>query len=537
MLKYHVAVCDDEKSDLDGIVQSVQQYDVQGCFDIETYMDGNELLSELQMQKKSFDLLLLDIEMPSNGFQLAQSLIQMEKHPLVVFVTKRHEYAVQGYGIAFRYLVKPLDQRLFGKMMLYYFVEFAGSFANIALLLLFIGRLFPQKEPISRWFYVYVALFIAGQCALSLFPNWVTQRTVYLLVGGFLLALLFYEVRPWQAVFASGAFFTLAALVEVFAMLLIGLRIPDTDILMQAGAARLIYVVFSNLIQILLVVLVSHFFSRKGNALRILWLLPIIAIQVASIAVCYVAQYHAADEYFPDYMVGLMAVLLLINILIVFYVEALRENELEKFKVKFNEQQYNLQMEYYQQLKERQEEVRSLRHDVKKYILAMQAVAEHGDTEELHKIAQAATDIFERSTNVSAVGNPVVDALLNYYLRIAEKNNIKVKLDVTIPEVLTISSLSLSIILGNTFDNAIEACCDLPAEQRIIHLQLRKQYRSLFYRLENPYSDTVRSIRIGEYHGYGLKNINRIVQENHGDFYTKKKDGVFTVQVRLNCEN
>ena len=291
--------------------------------------------------------------------------------------------------------------------MLYYFVEFAGSFANIALLLLFIGRLFPQKEPISRWFYVYVALFIAGQCALSLFPNWVTQRTVYLLVGGFLLALLFYEVRPWQAVFASGAFFTLAALVEVFAMLLIGLRIPDTDILMQAGAARLIYVVFSNLIQILLVVLVSHFFSRKGNALRILWLLPIIAIQVASIAVCYVAQYHAADEYFPDYMVGLMAVLLLINILIVFYVEALRENELEKFKVKFNEQQYNLQMEYYQQLKERQEEVRSLRHDVKKYILAMQAVAEHGDTEELHKIAQAATDIFERSTNVSAVGNPV----------------------------------------------------------------------------------------------------------------------------------
>lgn len=71
-----------------------------------------------------------------------------------------------------------------------------------------------------------------------------TQRTIYLLVGGFFLALLFYEVRPWQAVFASGAFFTLIALVEVLAMLLIGLRIPDTDILMQAGAARLVYIVF-----------------------------------------------------------------------------------------------------------------------------------------------------------------------------------------------------------------------------------------------------------------------------------------------------
>ena len=54
---------------------------------------------------------------PSNGFQMAQTLTQMEKHPLVIFVTKRHEYAVQGYGIAFRYLVKPLDESLFAAAM------------------------------------------------------------------------------------------------------------------------------------------------------------------------------------------------------------------------------------------------------------------------------------------------------------------------------------------------------------------------------------------------------------------------------------
>ena len=69
MLKYHVAVCDDEKSDLDGIVQSVQRYDVQGCFDIETYMDGNELLSELQMQKKCF-VLFCDWRIGTHQFSL-----------------------------------------------------------------------------------------------------------------------------------------------------------------------------------------------------------------------------------------------------------------------------------------------------------------------------------------------------------------------------------------------------------------------------------------------------------------------------------
>ena len=203
--------------------------------------------------------------------------------------------------------------------MIYYFVEFAGSFANIALLVLFVDRLFQKKDLSSRWFYLYIALLIVGQCFLSLFPTWVMPRTIYFLLGGFLLAILFYEAQIWQAIFASAAFFTLVAVVEVLTMLLIGLQVSDTDALMQAGSARLIYVVFSNLIQIPLLILISHFFSRKENVLRILWLLPIIAIQIASIAVCYMVQYHAADENFPDYLIGLMVVLLLMNILIVFY--------------------------------------------------------------------------------------------------------------------------------------------------------------------------------------------------------------------------
>ena len=78
MTRYRIAVCDDEPSELEDIVQSVKRYDANGDFDIENYTDGAVLLSDLQLKKKSFDLLLLDIEMPSNGFQLAQTLTQME---------------------------------------------------------------------------------------------------------------------------------------------------------------------------------------------------------------------------------------------------------------------------------------------------------------------------------------------------------------------------------------------------------------------------------------------------------------------------
>lgn len=420
---------------------------------------------------------------------------------------------------------------------MYYFIELAGSVTNIALLSLFMSRLFVRNKIQSKWYFAFLILLCTGQCVLSLFPNWVIPRTLYLLLGGFLLARLFYEVQTWPAAFASGSFFVLGSVVEILAMLLIGVRLPDTDLLMQAGAARVIYVVFSNLIQIPLLILVSHFFNREESDLRIVWLLPLISIQLASISVCYVVQCHAADKDFPDYMVFFMAVLLFVNIMIVFYVEALRKNEKEKYLAELTEQHYHLQIEYYQQLLEKQQETKALWHDIKKYTAAMQAVAAQNDTEQLRQIAQAAEDAYERVKDISAVGNPVVDALLNQYLRSAKENQIQVLLDITIPEVLAISTLLLSVVIGNTFDNAIEACRLIAPEKRVIHLQLRKQNRILFYSIENPYIDAVTQLRVGKHHGYGLKNVERAVNQNNGNFQLEKVDGNFIVQIRLNCEN
>ena len=420
---------------------------------------------------------------------------------------------------------------------MYYFIELAGSVTNIALLSLFMSRLFVRNKIQSKWHSAFLTLLCTGQCVLSLFPNWVIPRTLYLLLGGFLLARLFYEVQTWPAAFASGSFFVLGSVVEILAMLLIGVRLPDTDLLMQAGAVRVIYVVFSNLLQIPLLILVSHFFNREESDLRIVWLFPLISIQLASISVCYVVQCHAADKDFPDYMVFFIAVLLFVNIMIAFYVEALRKNEKEKYLAELTEQHYHLQIEYYQQLLEKQQETKALWHDIKKYTAAMQAVAAQNDSEQLRQIAQAAEDAYERVKDISAVGNPVVDALLNQYLRSAKENQIQVLLDITIPEVLAISTLLLSVVIGNTFDNAIEACRLIAPEKRMIHLQLRKQNRILFYSIENPYIDAVTQLRVGKHHGYGLKNVERAVNQNNGNFQLEKVDGNFIVQIRLNCEN
>ena len=168
--------------------------------------------------------------------------------------------------------------------MIYYFVEFAGSFANIALLVLFVDRLFQKKDLSSRWYYLYIALLIVGQCTLSLFPTWVMPRTIYLLLGGFLLAMLFYEAQIWQAIFASAAFFHACSSSwnpcdASYRTAHPGYRCPNAS---RCGQTDLRGVLESDSDSI--ANLRFHtFFSRKKMCCAFIWLLPIIAIQIASI--------------------------------------------------------------------------------------------------------------------------------------------------------------------------------------------------------------------------------------------------------------
>lgn len=100
-----IAVCDDDQQDLDLVCSLVRQYD--NHFDLTAFTSAGALMDSFQTV--FFDLVFLDIEMESpNGFEVAETLMAQAEKPLVVFVTNSSEYMLRGYGIAFRYLTKPI---------------------------------------------------------------------------------------------------------------------------------------------------------------------------------------------------------------------------------------------------------------------------------------------------------------------------------------------------------------------------------------------------------------------------------------------
>lgn len=100
-----IAVCDDEQHDLDLLCALIHQYN--SAFDLTAFHRADALLDAFQAD--FFDLVFLDIEMEApNGFEAAELLMSRPEKPLIVFVTNSSAYTLRGYGVAFRYLTKPI---------------------------------------------------------------------------------------------------------------------------------------------------------------------------------------------------------------------------------------------------------------------------------------------------------------------------------------------------------------------------------------------------------------------------------------------
>lgn len=116
MIKF--AICDDEPSMTEEISAGLSEYmDENQIMDyhISTFSDGDSLLDS----DSDFDLIFLDIQMKQpDGIETARRLRQRGDQCLLVFVTVLKECVFDAFEVqAYDYLVKPLDERRFKKMM------------------------------------------------------------------------------------------------------------------------------------------------------------------------------------------------------------------------------------------------------------------------------------------------------------------------------------------------------------------------------------------------------------------------------------
>ena len=195
---------------------------------------------------------------------------------------------------------------------------------------------------------------------------------------------------------------------------------------------------------------------------------------------------------------------------------------------------------HYQEVENMYRQMRGWRHDYRNHIQTMKVLASSGDLEGIRSyLDRLDTDLNTVDLAVKT-GNAMADAILNSKISLAKSRDIPVQVDAHIPVKLKMSELDLCCIIGNLFDNAIEASLALPPEERLIRVYMDMKGTKLYLSFTNFTAGGKREKQGGRFlttkgegHGFGLVRIDAIVERLEGYLSRNSEDGAFTTEILI----
>ncbi len=195
---------------------------------------------------------------------------------------------------------------------------------------------------------------------------------------------------------------------------------------------------------------------------------------------------------------------------------------------------------HYQEVENMYRQMRGWRHDYRNHIQAMKAYAANGDLEAIRAYLDMLDTDLNTVDTVVKTGNSMADAILNSKISLAQSKDIPVSVDAHIPVKLKMSELDLCCIIGNLFDNAIEASMALEPDKRLIRVYMEMKNTQLYISFTN-FTATKKlkkegglfKTSKGEGHGFGLVRIDAIIERLDGYLSRNSEDGAFTTEILI----
>lgn len=244
----------------------------------------------------------------------------------------------------------------------------------------------------------------------------------------------------------------------------------------------------------------------------------------------------------------IIVLLLLIGInIFVLYLYRQMLNQLEnEYRTILLEQRGEAYAHELQLIKQKSQEVRSIRHDLKNHAIVLQELLAQSKYAEAKTYVNHFSEIIQSTTLYAASGCSELDSIINYKLDIAARAGVKIDFSLTVPPQLWIDPLDINIILGNLLDNAIEGTRHVENDDKTITLNVIWAREVLHISIKNSYDGIVKkdskgtlltrkttSALYGKLHGLGLTNVKRAVEKYNGDLTIETDEHLFSVSVIL----
>ena len=284
-----------------------------------------------------------------------------------------------------------------------------------------------------------------------------------------------------------------------------------------------------------------------SGRLRMVMVLSMLAVELLLIGRdAYNAGSFAVIFHNPLNLIGfslhLLVIMAAMAVLIIVYSNTyMKERARSEAYARTIAEQYRQQLYYMENLEQLNYKLKSERHDFNNHLGVIYGLLEGGETDKARGYATQLVKTAEEYQNMVNIPYAMVRAMLNYKLSAAREEGIELRLNISVPAGLKLNEFDLTVILGNLLDNAREACAAIEESCRYIDLSILYKPDYLIIQAENPAGggsalpDNGRRTTKpdAENHGFGLNNIEHLVNKHNGFMRKEPENGVFKIGIAL----
>lgn len=278
----------------------------------------------------------------------------------------------------------------------------------------------------------------------------------------------------------------------------------------------------------------KYIFTGKIN---LLW------IALALVEYCFngyflwLGLYKTGSEFFLFGILYALSIMLLIAM--IFILQSYRLMEKKIYAKKLHDMEIDMA---YERVKKEYERKSKVLHDFKHQLAALAAYLKDGAYENAKTYLQAMTKELDMSPSAKTLrtGSPLADMILDSKLKTARAYGIQTRADI---QNLSnpLSERDMSILLGNLLDNAIEASVLSPEGEKKLLIQMIGKGAIMIIHIENSIGQMpvekngqlVSSKADSAEHGWGMKSIRSIVEQNHGRMKYAYDDKTFSISIEF----
>lgn len=210
-------------------------------------------------------------------------------------------------------------------------------------------------------------------------------------------------------------------------------------------------------------------------------------------------------------------------------------------RVELAKKQFSMQREYYETLSVQRKEIGKIKQEYDHFIHVTNQLAEEGSLDKLKEFLSEHEEKAKGDQLEVFCEHTIANSIIEYYYFRARECGIVFESKCDINGQILISDNDLCIILGNALDNAVHACIQMnPSKSRYISIKTKSWKGQWLIKVTNSYDGQLiihdgryLSSKDGNFHGFGLRNIELVVEGYGGFLQIEHNEKVFTLMAAI----